>query len=83
MLRPGSTVDSNSPGTTLAPVGPEGVYRTKAGLIFRVTETTEGGLKVEVLQDGAWAPGRIGMVGLRLAPSTAKLDAAAIRGLPA
>jgi hypothetical protein len=64
-------------------MGPSGVYRTDRGLIFRVTETIEGGLKVEVLQDGAWTPGRVGMVGLRLAPSTTKLGAAAIQQLPA
>jgi hypothetical protein len=64
-------------------MGPSGVYRTDRGLIFRVTETIEGGLKVEVLQDGAWTPGRVGMVGLRLAASTTKLGAAAIQQLPA
>jgi hypothetical protein len=51
-------------------------------MIFRVTETDEGGLKVDVLKDGAWVPGRIGMVGLRLARSTTALGAHAIRGLP-
>ena len=63
-------------------MGPSGVYRTDLDLIFRVSETSEGGLKVEVLQDGAWVPGRIGMVGLRLSPSTTKLGAAAIGRLP-
>jgi hypothetical protein len=51
-------------------------------MIFRVTETDEGGLKVDVLRNGAWEPGRIGMVGLRLAPSTRALGASAIRDLP-
>ena len=64
-------------------VGSSGVYRTGLGLIFRVSETAEGGLKVEVLRDGAWALGRIGMVGLRLAPSTTRLGPAAIGRLPA
>jgi len=64
-------------------MGPDGVYRTDRGLIFRVTETAEGGLKVEVLEDGAWTPGRVQMVGLRLAPSTTKLEASAIAQLPA
>jgi hypothetical protein len=59
-----------------------GTYRTDLGQIFRVTETVEGGLKVEVLKDGEWMPGRIGMVGLRLNPSTTKLSAAAIQKLP-
>jgi len=58
------------------------VYRN-TGTIFRVTETDEGGLRVEILKDGAWVPGRIGMVGLRLEHSTTILSAAAVRGLPA
>ena len=52
-------------------------------MIFRVTETDEGGLKVEVLKDDVWVPGPIGMVGLRLASVTTTLGAAAIRALPA
>jgi len=60
-----------------------GVYRTRLGLIFRVIESADGGLKVETLQKGAWAPGRIGMVGLRLAPSTTKLSPTAVQRLPA
>ena len=52
-------------------------------MVFRVTETVEGGLKVEVLKDGAWSPGRIGMVGLRLAKSTRKLGPDAVLKLPA
>jgi len=59
-----------------------GVYRTERGLVFRVTETAEGGLKVEVLKDDAWSPGRIGMVGLRLSPSTTKLGRSDIQDLP-
>jgi len=62
---------------------PSGVYRTDSGTTFRVTETVEGGLKVEVLEGDAWVPGRISMVGLRLAESTKVLDAKAIRALPA
>jgi hypothetical protein len=58
------------------------VYRTGPGMIFRVTETEEGGLKVDVLKDGAWIPGRIGMVGLRLASTTTALGANALRALP-
>ena len=60
-----------------------GVYRTRLGLIFRVIESVDGGLKVEILQNGAWAPGRIGMVGLRLASSTTKLGVTAVQRLPA
>ena len=32
-------------------MGSMGVYRTTLGLIFRISETPEGGLKVEVLKD--------------------------------
>jgi hypothetical protein len=58
------------------------VYRTALGTILRITESAEGGLKVEVLKDGVWIPGRIGMVGLRLRRSTTKLGPEAILGLP-
>lgn len=61
---------------------PSGVYRTHSGLVFRVMEDGGGSLKVEVLKEGAWLPGRIGMVGLRLAPSTVKLGRNAILALP-
>ncbi len=64
-------------------MGTSGVYRTAAGLILRITDTVEAGLKVEVLKNGSWMPGRIGMVGLRLAPSTTKLGAKDISALPA
>jgi len=61
---------------------PSGVYRTDLGIIFRVTETSDGGLRVEVLRDDVWVPGPIGMVGLRLDSSTTMLGARAIRALP-
>ena len=59
-----------------------GVYRTDQGLVFRVSETVEGGLKVEVLSEGVWIPGPVAMVGLRLSRSTKKLGPAAIQELP-
>lgn len=62
---------------------PEGVYKTDSGMVFRVGVTAERGLKVEVLRDGAWEPGRIGMVGLRLSPTTKMLTPKAIKSLPA
>jgi hypothetical protein len=40
-------------------------------------------MKVEVLKEGTWIAGRIGMVGLRLAGSTTKLTPEAILRLPA
>jgi hypothetical protein len=58
------------------------VYRTEGGLILRVIEADDGGLKVELLDDGAWIAGRIGMVGLRLSPSTTKLTSEETRRLP-
>ena len=71
---------SNSEYTVV--VGSSGVYRTGAGLILRITDTVEAGLKIEVLKNGSWMPGRIGMVGLRLARSTTKLSAKDILSLP-
>lgn len=58
------------------------VYRTERGLIWRVFEADDGGLKVEMLKSGAWVAGRIGMVGLRLSPSTSRLTAEETRALP-
>ncbi len=51
-------------------------------MIFRITESAEGAIRVEVLKDGAWLPGRIGMAGLRLARSTVRLGAKAVLELP-
>lgn len=51
------------------------VYRSELGIIWRVIEADDGGLRVERLEDGAWVEGRIGMVGLRLSPTTTKLTA--------
>jgi hypothetical protein len=58
------------------------VYRTERGLILRVIEAADGGLKVETLTDGEWVAGRIGMVGLRLSPTTIKLSAKEVRDFP-
>lgn len=62
---------------------PTGTFRTESGLIFRVTRSPEGSLRVDVLRGGGWEPGRIGMVGLRLQSTTRRLKASAIRALPA
>jgi hypothetical protein len=51
-------------------------------MIFRVTGPPDGGLRVEVLKDGVWTPGRIGMVGLRLQPTTRRLSESATLALP-
>jgi hypothetical protein len=58
------------------------VYRTESGLIMRVIEADDGGLKVETLQDGSWVAGRIGMVGLRLSRTTDELTAEEAKALP-
>jgi hypothetical protein len=58
------------------------VYRTEGGLILRVVEAEDGGLKVELLSGDTWVAGRIGMVGLRLSPSTTKLTSEETRRLP-
>lgn len=58
------------------------VYRTEGGIVLRVIEGEDGTLKVELLSDGAWVAGRIGMVGLRLSPSTTRLRADEARALP-
>jgi len=51
-------------------------------MVFRVAQTAEQGLKVEVLKGGAWQAGSVGMVGLRLSPTTKTLTAKAIQALP-
>jgi hypothetical protein len=58
------------------------VYRTERGLIWRILEADDGGLKVEILRGGAWIAGRIGMVGLRLSRTTSKLTTAEVQALP-
>ncbi|MGH2725118.1 MAG: hypothetical protein ACRDI0_12855 [Actinomycetota bacterium] len=58
------------------------VYRTERGLILRVIEADDGGLKVETLTDGVWVAGRIGMVGLRLSPTTTVLTSKELKRLP-
>jgi hypothetical protein len=60
-----------------------GVYKSEQGRIWRVMEANDGLLSVQVFQEGAWVPGPIRMVGLRLSPSTKRLSAQAIRKLPA
>jgi hypothetical protein len=59
------------------------VYRTVLGTTLRVEESDDGMLSVKVLKDGAWTDAPIGMVGLRLAPTTRRLTAREINTLPA
>jgi hypothetical protein len=58
------------------------VYRTASGMIFRVSETLEGHISVETLNRSEWVAGRIGMVGLRVVPTTTRLTARQVLGLP-
>ena len=59
-----------------------GVYRTESGMIFRVSEDGEGHLSVGILQDATWVDARVGIVGLRVAPTTVRLTAKQVLGLP-
>ena len=59
-----------------------GVYRTESGMIFRVSEDREGHLSVGILQDEAWVDERVGIVGLRVAPTTVRLTPKQILRLP-
>lgn len=58
-----------------------GVYKTQAGVIFRVVET-DGHLSVETLRDEAWQSAPVGMIGLRVAPTTVRLTARQVLRLP-
>ena len=51
-------------------------------MIFRVSEDVEGHLRVGVLRDSDWVDGRIGIVGLRVAPTTVKLSPKQVLALP-
>jgi hypothetical protein len=66
----------------LLTVADPNVYKTQSGLILRVVHADDGGLKVEMLKEGAWIAARIGMAGLRLSPSTRKLTERQVRALP-
>lgn len=66
----------------LVPVTDRDVYKTQSGTILRVVHADDGGLKVEMLKEGAWIAARIGMAGLRLSPSTRKLTERQVRALP-
>ena len=57
------------------PVTETGVYRTELGTIFRISESNEGHLSVQLLKRVLWIPGPIRDGGLRLAPTTARLTA--------
>lgn len=58
-------------------------YRTEKGKTLRIGETEDGMLTVQILKDGEWTDAPLGMIGLRLSPSTRRLKAAEIKALPA
>ena len=64
------------------PRKPTGVYR-RGETVWRISESVEGGLKVETLTNGAWVTGPVNLVGLRLEAGTTKLSQASIEALPA
>lgn len=51
-------------------------------MIFRVTEDPDGHLTVGILQDATWVEGRVGIVGLRRAPTTVRLTEKQVLRLP-
>jgi hypothetical protein len=59
-----------------------GVYRTESGMIFRVSQDPEGHLSVGILQDATWVDARVGIVGLRVAPTTVRLTPKQVLRLP-
>ena len=58
------------------------VYRTETGTIFRVTEDSDGHITVGILKEAVWEDAGIGMVGLRVAPTTVRLTPKQVLQLP-
>jgi hypothetical protein len=58
------------------------LYRTESGMIFRVIDDGEGHISVGILKGSAWEDANIGVLGLRVAPTTVRLTAAQVRKLP-
>ena len=51
-------------------------------MIFRVNEDPDGHLTVGILKDATWVEARVGVAGLRVAPTTVRLTAKQILRLP-
>lgn len=51
-------------------------------MIFRVSQDPEGHLSVGILQDATWVDARVGIVGLRVAPTTVRLTPKQVLRLP-
>lgn len=58
------------------------VYKTASGMVFRVWESLEGQLRVEALKPAGWVAAPIGLIGLRVAPTTVRLTARQVLRLP-
>lgn len=58
------------------------VYRTESGTIFRVTDDGDGHISVRVLKESGWQDASIGMVGLRVSPTTVRLTQKQVLRLP-
>ena len=58
------------------------VYRTESGTIFRVTDDGDGHISVRVLKETGWQDASIGMVGLRVSPTTVRLTEKQVLRLP-
>ena len=58
------------------------VYRTAAGMIFRVTQGGEEYRRVEMLTGSDWIKAQPGVVGLRIRSDTLRLTAEQIQALP-
>jgi hypothetical protein len=59
------------------------VYRTRLGKTLRILLAEDGAIRVELLEEGTWVAGPVRMAGLRLSPTTHKLTASEVLGLPA
>jgi hypothetical protein len=51
-------------------------------MIFRVNEDPDGHLTVGILKDSAWIDARVGVAGLRVAPTTVRLTQKQVLRLP-
>ena len=57
-------------------------YRTESGKTLRIGRSDDGMLRIHILKDGEWTQAPVGMIGLRVSPSTRRLSRSEIRALP-
>ncbi|HYJ59849.1 MAG TPA: hypothetical protein VE032_00115 [Actinomycetota bacterium] len=62
-------------------VDTDGVYRTEAGLVFKIRRDPEGHLSVQQLRDGGWVDAPVGLAGLRVVRTTRQLTDRQIEAL--